>query len=232
MVGRFLDAAVGGVVGPRAGLRSTLERALVYGHAVLGPAFPGAMLVTAQKATCLQQTAGLPIPDAVPVQHARVVVELGAQCAVPEVVSPQPGALARDVVSGDGAAVGVSFLPESGLPGFLIEQIHGMLAIWMRLPQVSSNTAVVTGPMDMGGWVKRTPSATSRSYSARTSFTPQPVSGMPSSTSAALNTFAAGCSSGSSSSSTPFCASGPTTVSQRNSPVGTSLFFTNPSVPV
>lgn len=30
-------------------------------------------------------------------------------------------------------------------------------AIWMRLPHVSSNTAVVTGPMSAGGCVKRTP---------------------------------------------------------------------------
>jgi hypothetical protein len=28
----------------------------------------------------------------------------------------------------------------------------------MRLPQVSSKTAVVTGPMWVGGWVKTTPS--------------------------------------------------------------------------
>ena len=30
-------------------------------------------------------------------------------------------------------------------------------AIWMRLPHVSSNTAVVTVPMSVGGWVNRTP---------------------------------------------------------------------------
>src|SRR5690606_1312654 len=36
-------------------------------------------------------------------------------------------------------------------------------AIWMRLPQVSSNTAVVTVPMSSGSWVNRTPSARSRS---------------------------------------------------------------------
>ena len=39
-------------------------------------------------------------------------------------------------------------------------------AIWMRLPQVSSRTAVVTGPIVSGAWVNRTPSAESRSYSA------------------------------------------------------------------
>ena len=32
-------------------------------------------------------------------------------------------------------------------------------AIWMRLPQVSSRTAVVTGPISVGGCVNRTPSA-------------------------------------------------------------------------
>ena len=41
-----------------------------------------------------------------------------------------------------------------------------MLAIWIRLPQVSSKTAVVTGPISVGSWVKRTPSPVSRSYSA------------------------------------------------------------------
>ena len=47
----------------------------------------------------------------------------------------------------------------------------------MRLPQVSSNTAVVTGPIATGSWVKRTPSARSRSNSARTSSTPKDVNG-------------------------------------------------------
>ena len=32
-------------------------------------------------------------------------------------------------------------------------------AIWIRLPQVSSKTAVVTGPISVGSWVKRTPSS-------------------------------------------------------------------------
>src|SRR5690606_479751 len=36
-------------------------------------------------------------------------------------------------------------------------------AIWIRLPQVSSNTAVVTGPMSTGSWVKCTPRARRRS---------------------------------------------------------------------
>ena len=92
-------------------------------------------------------------------------------------------------------------------------------AIWIRLPQVSSSTAVVTpGPISAGSWVKRTPAALSRSYSARTSSTANEVNGMPSATSASLNGLAAGCSSGSSSSSGPSGPSGETTVSQRCSP--------------
>lgn len=43
---------------------------------------------------------------------------------------------------------------------------QGWVASWIRLPQVSSSTAVVTGPIAVGGWVKVTPSASSRSYSA------------------------------------------------------------------
>src|SRR5919107_2258502 len=38
-------------------------------------------------------------------------------------------------------------------------------AIWMRLPQVSSRTAVVTGPISAGCWVKRTPRPLRRSNS-------------------------------------------------------------------
>ncbi len=38
------------------------------------------------------------------------------------------------------------------------ESGHVVLAIWMRLPQVSSKTAVVTGPISRGCWVNRTPS--------------------------------------------------------------------------
>ena len=34
-----------------------------------------------------------------------------------------------------------------------------MLAIWMRFPHVSSKTAVVTGPIAVGGWVNSTPAA-------------------------------------------------------------------------
>jgi hypothetical protein len=33
-----------------------------------------------------------------------------------------------------------------------------VVAIWIRLPQVSSNTAVVTAPIATGSWVNRTPS--------------------------------------------------------------------------
>ncbi len=67
-----------------------------------------------------------------------------------------------------------------------------MLAIWIRLPQASSTITVVTGALDKAGWVKRTPSATSRSYSAPTSSTPKLMNGIPSLTSIDLNTFAAG----------------------------------------
>ena len=49
---------------------------------------------------------------------------------------------------------------------------------------MSSNTAVVTGPIATGGWVNLTPADRSRSYSAWTSSTPNDVKGMPSSTSA------------------------------------------------
>lgn len=57
----------------------------------------------------------------------------------------------------------------------------GWVAIWIRLPQVSSKTAVVTGPMSSGSWRKRTPSPRRRSYSASTSATANWASGMPSS---------------------------------------------------
>src|SRR4029453_4876931 len=40
------------------------------------------------------------------------------------------------------------------------------LAIWIRLPQVSSSTAVVTAPMSSGSWVNRTPRPRSRWNSA------------------------------------------------------------------
>ena len=59
----------------------------------------------------------------------------------------------------------------------------GWVAIWMRLPQVSLKTAVVTGPISRGSWVKRTPRPRSRSYSAVTSSTANWASGMPSPTS-------------------------------------------------
>jgi hypothetical protein len=55
---------------------------------------------------------------------------------------------------------------------------------------------------------------------------------MPSLTSASLNALAAGCASGSSTSSVPFGSSGETTVSQRYSPSGISVFFSNPSTSV
>ena len=55
---------------------------------------------------------------------------------------------------------------------------------------------------------------------------------MPSLTSASLNTFAAGWASGSSTSSMPSGSSAETTVSQRYSPSGTSVFFSKPSTSV
>lgn len=60
----------------------------------------------------------------------------------------------------------------------------GSVASWIRLPQVSSKTAVVTGPISSGSCVKRTPRSRRRSYSAVTSSTANWASGMPSSTSA------------------------------------------------
>lgn len=48
-------------------------------------------------------------------------------------------------------------------------------AIWIRFPQVSSNTAVVTGPISAGSWVNRTPSCSSRVNSAATSSTAKDV---------------------------------------------------------
>ena len=62
---------------------------------------------------------------------------------------------------------------------------------------MSSSTAVITGPISVGSWVKCTPRPRSRSYSAATSSTAKDVNGMPSATSASLNGLAAGCSSGS-----------------------------------
>src|SRR4029453_8907477 len=102
----------------------------------------------------------------------------------------------------------------------------------MRLPQVSSNTAVVTGPIVSGSCVNTTPLEVSRWYSAWTSVTANEVYGMPSATSASLNGFAAGWASGSRSSSTPLGSSGDTTVSQECSPTGTLVFSWNPSTSV
>jgi hypothetical protein len=100
------------------------------------------------------------------------------------------------------------------------------------LPQVSSNTAVVTAPICVGSCVNWTPSAASRSNSSWTSSTANDVKGMPSRTSAALNGFAAGCSSGSRTSSVPAGSSGETTVSQRCRPSGISVFFSKPRTSV
>jgi len=49
------------------------------------------------------------------------------------------------------------------------------LAICIRLPHVSSSTAVVTACISSGSCVNRTPSARSRSYSALTSSTANDV---------------------------------------------------------
>jgi hypothetical protein len=49
------------------------------------------------------------------------------------------------------------------------------LAIWIRLPHVSSNTAVVTDCISSGSWVNRTPSPRNLSYSALTSPTANEV---------------------------------------------------------
>jgi len=56
-----------------------------------------------------------------------------------------------------------------------LRAVYPWLAIWIRLPQVSSNTAVVTDGISSGSWVKRTPRARSRSYSALTSSTANDV---------------------------------------------------------
>src|SRR3954453_17810382 len=65
------------------------------------------------------------------------------------------------------------------LSGFWSEAGHcrAICAIWMRLPQVSSNTAMVTGPMAVGFVGNTTPRPFSRSYSCRTSSTPNIVAG-------------------------------------------------------
>ncbi len=65
--------------------------------------------------------------------------------------------------------------PEFGSP-----TRHHIETSWMRFPQVSSSTAVVTGPMTVGGCVNVTPASMSRSYSAGTSSTAKEASGTPS----------------------------------------------------
>jgi hypothetical protein len=90
----------------------------------------------------------------------------------------------------------------------------------------------VTDCASSGSWVNRTPNARNRSYSASTSSTANEVNGMPSSTRACLNGFAAGWLSGSRTSSVPSGSSGEETVSHRASPNAKSVFFTNPSTSV
>ena len=65
-----------------------------------------------------------------------------------------------------------------------LRDYQAWVAIWIRLPHVSSNTAVVTGPISAGSCVKRTPSARAARARRATSSTPNDVNGMPSSTSA------------------------------------------------
>jgi hypothetical protein len=76
---------------------------------------------------------------------------------------------------------------------------------------------VVTVSISSGSWMNSTPNLRNLSYSALRSSTANEVYGMPSSTSACLNGFAAGCPSGSSNNSVPSGCSGETTVSQRAS---------------
>jgi hypothetical protein len=59
--------------------------------------------------------------------------------------------------------------------------------IWITLPHVSSKTAMVMVSWVAGGWVNRTPSATSRSYSDCASLTVKAVNGIPSATNALRN---------------------------------------------
>ena len=87
--------------------------------------------------------------------------------AVPEV----PTLLSLGVIVGVLALTTVTSLPgdphrrpgrgRAG-PGLTVVRRQACPAIWIRLPQVSSRTAVVTGPRLCGSWVKRTPSARSR----------------------------------------------------------------------
>ncbi|MBK4997907.1 hypothetical protein IAE37_000183 [Pseudomonas sp. S31] len=53
--------------------------------------------------------------------------------------------------------------PNRGLPQ---ADVQCFWAIWIRLPQVSSNTAIVTGPRAVGSFVNLTPALHSRVYSA------------------------------------------------------------------
>src|SRR5262249_18756458 len=103
---------------------------------------------------------------------------------------------------------------------------------WLRLPQVSSNTATTTGPCRVGGARNTTPRAARRSCSAWMSAEPNDVAGMPSSNMAFWYVRAAGWAFGSRRTSTPAAPSGEATVNQRCSPRGMSLCFTNPRTSV
>lgn len=56
-----------------------------------------------------------------------------------------------------------------------VERAYFRAASWMRLPHVSSKTALVTGPISSGSWVNRTRRARSRLCSARMSSTADDV---------------------------------------------------------
>ena len=88
-------------------------------------------------------------------------------------------------------------------------------AIWIRLPHVSSNTAVFTGPISVGPCVNCTPSPTRRSYSACTSSTAKLVTGIPWSFTPSWYAFATGLPFGSSS-STPSGSAADATVIHRD----------------
>ena len=105
----------------------------------------------------------------------------GAAVPVGETVITPPGA-GRTESLPDGLilAAGVRLAAPAGAdgargaeatPNRVAGYCWGWVAIWIRLPQVSSKTAVVTGPISRGSWVKRTPRARRRSYSAGTSST-------------------------------------------------------------
>jgi membrane associated rhomboid family serine protease len=79
------------------------------------------------------------------------------------------------VLNNDGHAV--MFLAGATLGLVFAPVVYGYFSwvSWIRLPQVSSNTAVVTGPSSTGSWVNRTPNCESRANSVATSSTANDV---------------------------------------------------------